>query len=217
MNKGLTHIYKGGGKGKTTAAIGLCIRFIGTGQKAIFAQFLKGQESSERTVLRSQGVKVVNPLQPTKFVRDMNEAELLFCKQAQKNCLSEIKVLVASGEYSLLILDEVLDAIELDLIDEKDIIELINTNKNRVIVPIESVNRASIRALRYAQTISDNVVAFCVVIDGDAAAEVEVKLSQTAEPLLMVTLLLEYIKISLLQCTLIPMKAMQLLAAWKVA
>lgn len=37
--------------------------------------------------------------------------------------------------------------------------------KNRVIVPIESVNRASIRALRYAKSISDNVTAFNVVID----------------------------------------------------
>lgn len=37
--------------------------------------------------------------------------------------------------------------------------------KNRVIVPVESINHASIRALRYAQSISDNVTAFNVVID----------------------------------------------------
>jgi hypothetical protein len=37
--------------------------------------------------------------------------------------------------------------------------------RNRVIVPVEGVNRASIRALRYARTISDNVVAFNVSID----------------------------------------------------
>lgn len=36
---------------------------------------------------------------------------------------------------------------------------------NRVIVPIDSVNRASIRALKYAETISDHVVAFNVSID----------------------------------------------------
>jgi amino acid transporter len=34
--------------------------------------------------------------------------------------------------------------------------------RNRVIVPVESINRASVRALRYAETISDNVVAFNV-------------------------------------------------------
>jgi amino acid transporter len=41
------------------------------------------------------------------------------------------------------------------------------TYKNRVIVPVESINRASIRALRYAKTISDNVTAFNVVIDNE--------------------------------------------------
>jgi amino acid transporter len=37
--------------------------------------------------------------------------------------------------------------------------------RNRVIVPVESVNRSSLRALRYAKTISDNITAFSVVID----------------------------------------------------
>lgn len=41
--------------------------------------------------------------------------------------------------------------------------------KNRVIVPIASVNKTSIRALRYAKTISDDVVAFCVAIDEESA------------------------------------------------
>ncbi|MDD4714950.1 MAG: APC family permease [Oscillospiraceae bacterium] len=40
-----------------------------------------------------------------------------------------------------------------------------NRYRNRVIVPLESVNRASVRALRYAQTISDNVTVFSVVIN----------------------------------------------------
>jgi amino acid transporter len=46
---------------------------------------------------------------------------------------------------------------ELELLDlSKDVY------RNHVIVPIESVNKASIRALRYAKTISDNIVAFNV-------------------------------------------------------
>ncbi|MCX7715767.1 MAG: amino acid permease, partial [Clostridia bacterium] len=42
------------------------------------------------------------------------------------------------------------------------------TYRNRVIVPIESINRASIRALKYAETISDQVVAFHVSIDQES-------------------------------------------------
>lgn len=40
-----------------------------------------------------------------------------------------------------------------------------NHYRNRVIVPIESINKSSVRALRYARTISDNVTAFSVAID----------------------------------------------------
>ncbi|MCR4435077.1 MAG: APC family permease [Clostridiales bacterium] len=47
--------------------------------------------------------------------------------------------------------------------------------RNRVIVPIESVNRASIRALKYAKTISDNVVAFSVSIDEEQAQKMKDK------------------------------------------
>jgi K+ transporter len=47
--------------------------------------------------------------------------------------------------------------------------------RNRVIVPIESVNKSSIRALRFARTISDNVVAFCVTTDEESGKEVQEK------------------------------------------
>lgn len=47
------------------------------------------------------------------------------------------------------------------------------TYKNMVIVPVESINKASIRALRYAKTISDDVVAFSVCID--EASEIKVR------------------------------------------
>ncbi len=46
---------------------------------------------------------------------------------------------------------------------------------NRVIVPIESINRSSLRALRYARTISENVVAFSVAIDEDGAKKIKEK------------------------------------------
>jgi len=45
--------------------------------------------------------------------------------------------------------------------------------RNRVIVPVESINKSSLRALRYAKTISDNVVAFNVSIDEESASKVK--------------------------------------------
>ncbi|MDP4094774.1 MAG: APC family permease [Bacillota bacterium] len=60
-----------------------------------------------------------------------------------------------------------------------------DTYRNRVIVPIESVNRASIRALRYAKTISDNIIAFNVSIDEENGKKVRERydLMQTDIPL----------------------------------
>jgi amino acid transporter len=49
--------------------------------------------------------------------------------------------------------------------------------KNRIIVPIESINKASIRALRYAKTISDNVIAFNLSLDEESGQKVREKYS----------------------------------------
>ncbi|HZK70100.1 MAG TPA: APC family permease [Clostridia bacterium] len=46
---------------------------------------------------------------------------------------------------------------------------------NRVIVPIESVNKTSVRAIRYAKTISDNVTAFNVSIDEESGDKIREK------------------------------------------
>ena len=47
--------------------------------------------------------------------------------------------------------------------------------RNHVIVPIESVNKASVRALRYAKTISRNVVAFNIAINEEAENKIREK------------------------------------------
>ncbi|MCX7921232.1 MAG: APC family permease [Clostridia bacterium] len=46
---------------------------------------------------------------------------------------------------------------------------------NHVIVPIESINKSSVRALRYAKTISDNVIAFNVSIDEESGDKIREK------------------------------------------
>jgi hypothetical protein len=62
-----------------------------------------------------------------------------------------------------------------------------DTYRNRVIVPVESINKASIRALRYARTISDNVIAFNVSIDEEQGKKIREKydLMNTDIPLII--------------------------------
>jgi hypothetical protein len=50
-----------------------------------------------------------------------------------------------------------------------------NRYRNLVIVPLESVNQSSLRALRYAKTISDNVTAFNISINEEHAYKVKEK------------------------------------------
>lgn len=53
--------------------------------------------------------------------------------------------------------------------EEYQAIDIAHDNyRNRIIVPIESINKSSVRALRYARTISNNVTAFSVAIDEEA-------------------------------------------------
>jgi len=52
------------------------------------------------------------------------------------------------------------------------------TYRNHVIVPIESINRASVRALRYAKTISDNIVAFNIATNEEAEHRFKEKWNQ---------------------------------------
>ena len=71
--EGLVHFYTGDGKGKTTAAIGLAVRAAGAGRKVVFAQFMKGMDTSELAPLKTLGVQVVRKGTVTKFVPYMTE------------------------------------------------------------------------------------------------------------------------------------------------
>ena len=48
----MIHVYTGAGKGKTTAAIGLAIRAIGAGMRVYMMQFMKSLAYSEQCVLK---------------------------------------------------------------------------------------------------------------------------------------------------------------------
>ena len=44
LEKGYTQVYTGNCKGKTTAALGLAFRAMGSGMKTYIDQFMKGQK-----------------------------------------------------------------------------------------------------------------------------------------------------------------------------
>ena len=70
---GLLHLYYGDGKGKTTAAMGLALRALGSGKKVVVLQFLKGGQSGEIPLLEQLGAKIYRGKAGQKFVFQMNE------------------------------------------------------------------------------------------------------------------------------------------------
>ena len=72
----MIQVYHGDGKGKTTAAIGLAVRFSGAGKKALFCQFMKGNISSEIGALgKLENLEVELIGKNFGFYKDMTEQD----------------------------------------------------------------------------------------------------------------------------------------------
>ena len=54
----MIHFYYGNGKGKTSAAVGACLRAAGSGLRCAVIQFLKNGSSGEIALLRKCGIDV---------------------------------------------------------------------------------------------------------------------------------------------------------------
>ena len=114
MENGLLHLYYGDGKGKTTAAMGLALRAIGSGKSVVIVQFLKGGTSGEIPMLEQLGTKIYRGKVGQKFVFQMNDAEKAATRALQNENLQEAMAQPAD----LLILDEAGSAWELDMVDK---------------------------------------------------------------------------------------------------
>ena len=118
-DKGLTHLYYGDGKGKTTAAIGLALRAAGCGRSVVVVFFLKDWNCGEFnsleiipkvTVFRGKSSGSV-------FVCDMSDEEKAETKAIQDENLRKALELQVNGQCDLLVLDEAIDAYQLGVLD----------------------------------------------------------------------------------------------------
>ena len=140
--KGLVIVYTGGGKGKTTAALGLALRAIGYNHKVCMIQFIKGSwhygemDSSKKLApeleLIAVGKGFVGIMDDKSPRKDHEE----IAKEAIKICKEKI----SSRNFDLVILDEVNYAIDLGLINIEDVIELIKTKPDNLDVVLTGNN-----------------------------------------------------------------------------
>ena len=126
---GLVIVYTGGGKGKTTAALGLALRAVGHGRRIRMIQFIKGSwhygemTSSSRLApeldMMAVGRGFVGILDDTSTPEQHRRVAAEAMSMARRD--------VSSGEYDIVILDEINYAIKLGLVDEGAVLEMLGS------------------------------------------------------------------------------------------
>src|SRR5919199_2903302 len=133
--QGLTLVFTGNGKGKTTAAVGLAVRAAGNRMRVFFLQFIKGQwKTGEREVLRSlpgvdlegtgRGFTIERLRNPKISLEDHAAAAAHGWQIAQQ--------IVHEGEYDVVVLDEVLGAVKAGLVPLDELVELVRSKPSAV-------------------------------------------------------------------------------------
>lgn len=125
---GLVIVHTGNGKGKTTAALGMGLRAWGQGMKVLVVQFIKGnwkygelqaaQRLGENFVIRQMGEGFVNKGQ-NKTAEDHKSAAL--------EALAAAKTAVLSGQWDLIILDEINYAVKFGLVEPEEVLALLDS------------------------------------------------------------------------------------------
>ena len=123
--KGLVLINTGSGKGKTTAAIGLALRALGQGLNVLILQFMKGRANiGEIKALTNLDI----PLEIKQFGRavffNSRACEPIDIYLATRG-LAAFHEAMAGGRYDLIILDEIIMAIDFGLLNLQEVIDAI--------------------------------------------------------------------------------------------
>ena len=127
MGKRIVQVFYGPGKGKTSAAVGQCIRAASLGQSVIIIQFLKGKDAEEFNFLE----RLVPDIKLFRFEKSEESYDLLLPSQQKEekqnilNGFNFAKKVIDTGECDVLVLDEVLGLLDIGLIEVSDIIKLI--------------------------------------------------------------------------------------------
>lgn len=131
---GLIVIYTGKGKGKTTAALGMALRAIGHNYKICMIQFIKGSwhygemSSSKRLEpefeLTAVGKGFVGILDD-KTPKEVHQ-------KIAKEAIEIAKEKITSEKYDIVILDEINYAVNLGLVDVKNVLDLIKIKPQKV-------------------------------------------------------------------------------------
>jgi cob(I)alamin adenosyltransferase len=121
--KGYVQVYTGNGKGKTTAALGLCLRAAGAGLNVFIAQFMKmGDYSEIKALKRFSDLITIEQYGLGKFIKGKPSPEDI---AASQKGFDRVKAAVLSGKYDMVIIEEGNMAVQFGLIPLESLLKLI--------------------------------------------------------------------------------------------
>lgn len=125
---GLTQVYTGDGKGKTTAAIGQAVRAAGRGMRVIVIQFLKESErgSGEEKGLTRAMMPVIVKKYGEDLIGTVSDSKRVRVKKRVKEGFDYLKTMIERNKAEVYILDEISHAVKLGLVDLKEVTDLID-------------------------------------------------------------------------------------------
>ncbi len=136
MNKGVVQIYFGEGRGKSNAAVGSALFAAGHGRKVIVIEFLKGKSDA--------GTAFIDRLEPEiRFFRfaksDASFAELSDAARQEeimnlRNGFHYGRKVASTGGCDLLILDEILGAVDENVISVDEMRDLFENRSEDVTI-----------------------------------------------------------------------------------
>lgn len=122
MDRGYIHVYTGNGKGKTTAALGLSLRCVCAGKRVFFGQFIKDREYSELKAGEFlPNFEIVQFGRGCFINRDPDEEDRMAAREGLARCDRALQ----SGDYDLVVLDEVNVALFYGLFEVVDAVEVL--------------------------------------------------------------------------------------------
>ena len=131
----------GPGKGKTTAAMGTALRAVGNGMKVLMLQFLKGSwHYGELDAVKAFGDKFIMKQMGRGFVKvggaETDPEDIRMVEEAWE----EARQAINSGQWDLVILDEINYAISYGMIDPGKVVEALKQKPEQVHVILTGRN-----------------------------------------------------------------------------
>ena len=130
--RGLVLVHTGDGKGKSSSAFGVIIRALGWGHKVGVVQFIKGKWiTGERQFFDKLGTVDWHTMGEG-FTWDTQDKDRDIA--AASAAVSKASDMMASGDYDLIVLDEINIALRYDYLDVKTVIEALKGRSQRTSV-----------------------------------------------------------------------------------